>query len=144
MDIDAQYDKIYRFCYYHMKNRILAEDITQETFLRWFSSDTYRDRNQALHYLYTIARNLCINESRRKTTEQFTEDMKAAAGDPLDAIALRLALEKLSEQDRELVLLRYVNKEPIGFLCEQYGLSRFALYRRLKRILSGLKEELRE
>lgn len=94
--------------------------------------------------MYTIARNLCINESRRKTTEQFTEDMKAAAGDPLDAIALRLALEKLSEQDRELVLLRYVNKEPIGFLCEQYGLSRFALYRRLKRILSGLKEELRE
>ena len=65
IDLENQYDKIYRYCYFRLRNRERAEDVTQETFLRWLTSDTYRDRNQLLHYLYTVARNLCADESRR-------------------------------------------------------------------------------
>lgn len=144
MDIEEQYDKIYRFCYYRLKNRETAEDITQETFLRWFASDTYRNKNQALQYLYTIARNLCIDEYRRREPDMFADEAQLPAGDPADSIALRHALANLSDQDRELVLLRYVNREPVGFLCRQYGLSRFALYRRLKNILKRLRDDLTE
>ena len=38
MDIEEQYDKIYRYCYFKMYDDQIAQDITQETFLRfWFS-----------------------------------------------------------------------------------------------------------
>ena len=33
-DLEEQYDKIYRYCYYRVKDAHLAEDLTQETFLR--------------------------------------------------------------------------------------------------------------
>ena len=59
IDLEAQYDKIYRYCYYRLRDRERAEDVTQETFLRWFASDTYRDRGQLLHYLYKIGRASC-------------------------------------------------------------------------------------
>lgn len=61
LDIDQHYDKIYKYCYFRLHNRDLAEDITQETFLRFFAGDTYRDTGQALQFLYTVARNLCID-----------------------------------------------------------------------------------
>ena len=146
LDIEELYDKIYRYCYYRLQNRELAEDITQETFLRWFASDTYRDRNQILQYLYTIARNLCIDEVRKIKPTPCTETSQISNddSDPLSSITLQIALSKLDEQDRELILLRYVNRETMGFLCKLYGQSRFALYRRLRNILDKLRNELKE
>lgn len=66
MDLEEQYDKIYRYCYFKVHSRETAEDITQETFLRFFESRNYEDTGKPLHYLYTVARNLCIDEYRRK------------------------------------------------------------------------------
>ncbi len=142
LDIEEQYEKIYRYCFYRLRNREQAEDVTQETFLRWFASDTYRDRNQLLHYLYTVARNLCIDEARRTPVQFLSDDMKAADKDPLLSIALRTELDKLALEDRELVLLRCVNGEPMAVLSRLYGLSRFALRRKLNRILNTLREAL--
>lgn len=50
LDIDQHYDKIYKYCYFRLQNRDVAEDITQETFLRYFASETYRDTGQTLQY----------------------------------------------------------------------------------------------
>ena len=144
LDIEEQYDKIYRYCYYRLRNREQAEDVAQETFLRWFSSDTYRNTGQVLQYLYTIARNLCTDESRKPVMESLLENMPATDTDPLLSIALRTALDKLSSEDRELVLLRYVNEVPAGVLCRLYGISRFARYRRLRGILKTLQNGLTE
>ena len=144
LDIEEQYDKIYRYCYYRLRNREQAEDVTQETFLHWFSSDTYRNTGQVLQYLYTIARNLCVDESRKPFLEPLTEDMTATDTDPLLSIALQTELGKLDGKDRELVLLRYVNEVPVGVLCKLYGISRFAMYRRLRGILKTLKNGLME
>ncbi|MCI8691855.1 MAG: sigma-70 family RNA polymerase sigma factor [Lachnospiraceae bacterium] len=142
LDIEEQYEKIYRYCFYRLRNRELAEDVTQETFLRWFASDTYRDKNQLLHYLYTVARNLCIDEARRVPFQFLSENISMADGDPLLSIALRSELDKLAPEDRELVLLRCVNGEPMAVLSRLYGQSRFALRRRLNGILNTLRKAL--
>ncbi len=142
LDIEEQYDKIYRYCFFRLRDRHRAEDVTQETFLRWLASDTYRDTGQTLQYLYTVARNLCADEGRRPTAEPLPEDLPAEGGDPLVSIALRSELDRLSPEDRELVLLRVVNEVPVGVLCRLYGVSRFALYRRLRGILKRLRERL--
>ena len=43
IEIRDQYDKIYRYCYHKVKNAVLAEDLTQETFLRFFSQTSYSE-----------------------------------------------------------------------------------------------------
>ncbi len=142
LDIEEQYEKIYRYCFYRLRNREQAEDVTQETFLRWFASDTYQDKNQLLHYLYTVARNLCIDEAHRMPFQFLSDDISTADGDPLLSIALRTELDKLTPEDRELVLLRCVNGEPMAVLSKLYGQSRFALRRRLNGILNTLRKAL--
>lgn len=142
IDLEDQYNKIYRYCYFRLKDRERAEDVTQETFLRWFASDTYRDRNQLLHYLYTVARHLCTDESRRPAALPLPENVPDRETDPLLSIALRAELDKLSPEDRELVLLRCVNGEPMAVLSRLYGQSRFALRRRLNGILKTLRNAL--
>ena len=142
MDLEEQYDKIYRYCYFHLRNRAQAEDLTQETFLRWFAGGKGRNTGQTLRYLYTIARNLCIDESRKPVAEPLSEEMAAGEGDPTLSIALRSELNRLSAEDRELVFLRCVNEVPVGVLCKLYGTSRFALYRRLRRIMKQLRDRL--
>lgn len=142
IDIEEQYDKIYRYCYHRLRDRQRAEDVTQETFLRWFASDTYRDRGQLLHYLYTVARNLCIDECRRPASLPISEEAPDGGADPLLSIALRSELDKLPPDDRELVLLRCVNEVPMAVLAKLYGQSRFALRRRLDGILKTLRDAL--
>ena len=34
------YDRIYRYCFYRVRNTVYAEDITQEAFLRYFEQKT--------------------------------------------------------------------------------------------------------
>ncbi len=69
IDLEAQYDKIYRYCYFKLHSREAAEDITQETFLRFLQSESYQEKGKSLAYLYTIARNLCINNFRKALGE---------------------------------------------------------------------------
>ena len=142
VDIEEQYEKIYRYCYYRLRNRERAEDVTQETFLRWFASDTYRDKNKLLQYLYTVASHLCADEYRNPSYQPIPDDLPSEGGDPLLSIALLGELDKLPPEDRELTLLRYINEVPVGVLCKLYGLSRFALRRRVNGILKTLRNAL--
>ena len=59
VNLEDQYDRIFKYLYFHLHDRHMAEDMTQEAFLRFLGSRTYRDENRQLQYLYTIARNLC-------------------------------------------------------------------------------------
>lgn len=132
MDLEEQYDKIYRYCYFKVHHREIAEDITQETFLRFFESSGYKNTGQAMQYLYTIARNLCIDKFRKHQTftlddtipDNYTEDKM------LTQISVRTALSNLDESDRELLLLRYVNEVPVSVISNLYNISRFSVYRK--------------
>ena len=54
MDIEEQYDKIFHYCYYRIRDKNVAEDITQEVFLRFYNSN-YVEQQKEIRYLYTIA-----------------------------------------------------------------------------------------
>lgn len=147
MNLEEQYDRIYRYCYFKVHSREMAEDITQETFLRFLESSGYRNTGQELHYLYTIARNLCIDEYRRKREVPMENPEAEYPGNDMEegsltTIAVRKALSALDEADRELLLLRYVNEVPIAVLGELYGISRFAVYRRGMQAVKNLKRRL--
>ena len=136
MDIEEQYDKIFRFCYYRVHNTDTAQDLTQETFLRFMNS-SYEERGEQLRFLYTIARNLCIDESRKAKMEELTEDY-SGDGDEAEVLIRKIdvnsALDKMPEEDRELLILRYMNEVPLSDICKIMGVSRFALYRKLNSV----------
>ena len=58
-------DRIYSFCYYRTGIREVAEDITSEAFLRFYSSDGWHKPNP-IAYLYVICRNLIIDHYRQQ------------------------------------------------------------------------------
>lgn len=144
VDLKEQYDKILRYCFYKVHNREIAEDITQDTFLRFLENPQYHGINKDLQYLYTIAGNLCVSHYRKKPSEELTDaipDNENFEDDVLNNTALKNAMQKLSDEDREIILLRYANEVPIGVLSELYGVSRFKMGRRIKRILLILKKD---
>ncbi len=148
MDIEEQYDKIYRYCYFKLYDKQLAQDITQEAFLRFYRQGLSFDNGRELPYLYTIAKNLCIDEFRKQPAGNIEEAANEAAVDPsegwLDTLVLRAVVSQLPSDEQELLFLRYVNELPITSICEITGLSRFAVYRRLSKSLKWLKEELKK
>ena len=146
MDIEEQYDKIYRYCYFKMYDDQIAQDITQETFLRFYKQGLNLGSDKELPYLYTIAKNLCIDHFRRRTTESLEEITEEVIDDPtedlISNLTLRMTISKLPEDEQELIFLRYVNEVSITTICKITGLSRFAVYRKLSKSLKWLKEEL--
>ena len=146
MDIEEQYDKIYRYCYFKMYDDQIAQDITQETFLRFCKQGLNLGSDKELPYLYTIAKNLCIDHFRKRTVESLEEITEEVIDDPtedlISNLTLRMTISKLPEDEQELIFLRYVNEVSITAICKITGLSRFAVYRKLSKSLKWLKEEL--
>jgi RNA polymerase sigma-70 factor (ECF subfamily) len=113
----------YRIFYDQHKNKLfaylmrmtgdyhLADDIMQESFIRFL--ERYGNAEKSAPLLYAIARNLVVDESRRKKTgtplENFTDD---CCGDQENYFMVREeyrrmleALQQLSLEDRELLAL---------------------------------------
>lgn len=140
-EIEELYDKIYRYCFYRLRNSASAEDITQEAFLRYFAQNT--DLNAA--YIFTIAKNLCTDMFRQKQTEELSDDYPSEDfSDKSDTkIAVRTALEKLDEQHREILVMRYIAEMSVNETAESLGISRFAVYRLERSALNQMKKLLK-
>lgn len=153
---EEQYDKIYRYCYFKLKDAHLAEDLTQEAFLRFFSGNNYISRGKPLAYLYTIAKNLCIDNFRQKTREQvpLTDEavyVNISSGDTNQSIKsvessiiIKNALKSLTDDEQEILLLRYANDLSMGEISTFTGVSRFAARRKINNALAKLKTVLRK
>ncbi len=140
-EIEELYDKIYRYCFYRLRNSASAEDVTQEAFLRYFTQNT--DINAA--YIFTVAKNLCTDMFRRKQTEELSDDYpQEDFSDKSDTkIAVRTALERLSEQHREILEMRYIADMSVNETAEGLGISRFVVYRLERAALAQMKKLLK-
>lgn len=148
MDLEEQYDKIYRYCYFKLYDKQLAQDITQETFLRFLRQDLSLDGKKELPYLYTIAKNLCVDSYRKRSVESLEDITEEVSYNPTEDwicnLTLKSVISKLPQEEQELIFLRYVNEISISVICKIMGISRFAVYRKLSKALKWLKEELKK
>jgi len=116
---DTYSDAIYRFCLLKTSQSELAEDLTQETFMRyWKTLKEGKEMSNTRSFLYTIANNLVIDWYRKKKPVSLDaledqgfeaeearperSDRSAEFKEVLDTIA------ELEEKDREVLLLRFV------------------------------------
>lgn len=88
------YPKILCYCHYHVADKGYAEDITQETFVKFFGSlSTYRHHGKALNYLYTIAANLC-RDFYKKSASLPIPDIPDTCENLMDSVDCRMDMEE--------------------------------------------------
>ena len=140
MEIEELYDKIYRYCYFHIGCQHQAEDLTQETFLRYFRRKPTLHQGKQLAYLYTIARNLCVDSYRKRKEEEFPQELIVEPMEGVEELLdLKKSVEKLSVDMQEIIMLRYGNGVSVGETARILGISRFVVYRKEKEALKQLK-----
>ena len=68
--IRSYYLEIYKYCFWHIKNKEQAEDITQETFYKAIRFlNAYKNIGTFRAFLYKIALNTCIDYQKKKTEQ---------------------------------------------------------------------------
>lgn len=148
LELKEQYEKIYAFCYFKVHNREAAEDITQETFLKYFETTRYLEKGKKIAFLYTIARNCCTDyfrKAKQMADMDNLSELSEKISDSLETvIAVRTAVSKLNIEEQEMVLLRFNNELGVGEIAEYLDISRFAVYRKLNSIEKQLKHFLRK
>jgi RNA polymerase sigma-70 factor (ECF subfamily) len=108
---------IYRFVLHLVRRRSMAEDVTQEAFLRAYRFlGGFRGDTTFGAWLFTIARNCAMDALRaeqRIVTVPAVVDERTPPDDPSDRAALDAALASVSREHREAFLL----VEVLGLSC---------------------------
>jgi RNA polymerase sigma-70 factor (ECF subfamily) len=124
---DRYFDTVFRFVYFRVGNRQLAEDLTADTFLRALKrigSFTWQGRDLGA-WLVTIARNLVADhfKSGRYRLEVTTGDVldadrpdrgpegspEAAVIDHITNVDLLRAVKQLNPEQQECIVLRFLH-----------------------------------
>ena len=153
----AYYERVYRFLLGLSRNTDLAEDLTQETFLRAMkSADRFDGRCSIVTYLCSIARNLYMDHCRKQRKEQPLDDAQdLSSPDWSDALldreqALRVhrVLHELEEPYKEVFSRRVfgeLSHAEIGALFgKNESWSRITFYRAKVLLQHRLTEENHE
>lgn len=162
---DIYAKRIYSFVFFKVSNREEAEDITSEVFLKaWRYINEKKKIESFSGLLYKLARNCVIDlyRSKAKQKEHLSLDeraeMELEIGDAamwqkdfsdeliskLETQKIILALQKLKQEYREVVALRYVDEMEISEIAEITGKGHIAIRVTLHRGLKKLKEILNE
>ena len=109
------YAEILSYCRYHCLDQAEAEDLTQETFLRFMENiASYQHIGKAKNYLYVIAGNLCKNYAKKwkaESVEQEILERELVSDGGIHRKEKRMdveqALGRLAPELREVILLIY-------------------------------------
>lgn len=148
--VRAHNGDLYRYAYWLCGDSALAQDLTQETFLRaWRSLDTLRETDAAKAWLITILRREHARLYERKSFD--TTDIGELELDDRDSLTpeqlgedsiVRAAMLQLEPKYREPLLLQVLG----GFSCEEIarelGLGAAAVMTQLFRARQKLKSLL--
>ena len=143
---ESQYAEIQRYILRLVRQSALAEDFTQETFIRaarYLGGPSGQTAFRAL--LYRIAANLCVDALRSVQAEPLSEHMASAddgfaAAEAQDGF-LRM-LDVLPAEQRELIRLRYGQDLKLREVAAIMGLPLRTVQSRLRAALKLLKTEL--
>jgi RNA polymerase sigma-70 factor, ECF subfamily len=142
---DRYMDTVFRFIYFRVGNRPLAEDLTSDTFLRALKrigSFTWQGRDLGA-WLVTIARNLVADhfKSGRYRLEVTTGDVldaeqadrgpegspELAVVDHITNVALLAAVKQLNPEQQECIVLRFLHGFSVAETAQAMGKNEGAI-----------------
>ena len=136
---ELYFDKIYRYISVKIGNRIEAEDMTQQVFIKALHSiSSFKWRGSPFSaWLFRIAHNLVVDHFRKKTRQPVTalnDTVMATDDNPekltelkLDIENLAIAVKKLTPTQQEVIALRFSGEFPIAQVAEIMGKSEGAV-----------------
>lgn len=159
-DFAALYERhqreVWALAYARWLNADLALDITQEAFLRlWKQWEAGESILNPRAWLLRVTRNLAEDHAKsafRRNGTQPPQVMNGVSGHdpaPLERLEreemfgrLRLLLQELSNDDREILALRYAADYSASEIAEYLGINPTAVHMRLSRARQRLAERL--
>lgn len=159
------FERVVGFVFGYTGDRASAQDLTQEAFVRVYKHrERYREVARFSTWLYTIARNLALNEVRdRRHRPRLAEDGRredggggdplgrspAAAETPLEEVArgdlqalVRREVEALTSNHREVVVLCDLEERSYAEAAEILGVPVGTIRSRLSRAREQLAQRL--
>jgi RNA polymerase sigma-70 factor (ECF subfamily) len=144
-------DAIFRYCYMRVRDRELAKELMQESFMKtWEYNIQEKEIANIKAFVYRTAHNLSLNENRKKGRTTSLDEMSEGFGfeiaedniTPADVQSdARIATESLKElnvQDATLINLRYVDglsiREIANITQEQENAVAVRIHRALKKL----------
>lgn len=158
---------VFNFVLRYVRDPAAAEDVTQDCFLRVVrSAESYVREAKFTTWLYTIARNLCVDQSRRQKHRNMASldapiddegrgakiDLVPSEGAAVDRQAIgtelkarmQAAIATLPDEQREIFLLREVSDLQFNEIAEIVGVPENTVKSRMRYALEKLREALAE
>jgi RNA polymerase sigma-70 factor (TIGR02952 family) len=158
---DRYVDLVFRYAYYRLGDRSLAEDVTSETFLRalrGLSSISYQGRDVGAWFV-TIARNLVLDHLKSgrhryetviadfRDADRPTDGPEPAVLSALENAELLRCIRKLGAEQQECIVLRFLQGLSVTETAELMGKNEGAIkalqHRAIRRLAALLPEDLR-
>ena len=151
-------DRIYRYVFYQVHNKVTAEDLTEEIFIKaWRGIGKYKWKGQPFSaWLYRIAHNHVIDYFRTSRQHQPLDREIPADGDqPQQELetkqiqqSLLRAISSLPQQQKQVIILKFIedldNRAIEHIMGKSQGAIRVMQMRALAALRQILNEEMEE
>lgn len=146
-------DSILRICYAYLKDYQLAEDATQDTFIKALKSyDSFQNNSSEKTWLTRIAINCCKNTIRTRWFQFHRNELKdhdhvdsnSNIDTLIESTTILDAISELTNSEKELIILYYYQNLSTAEIAQIIGKSTNATVQRLHRARTRLKSILTE
>ena len=155
---DRYSQKVYNKCYSFSRTEDEAKDLTQDVFLKLFIKlNTFKGKSKFSTWLYSFTYNFCVNYVNRDKArlienasdslddhDYYLSEMDEVSDEDLfeiKASKLQIALEKITPEDKAILLLKYQDEVSIKELQTVLKVGESAIKMRLNRARIRLVEE---
>ena len=138
---EKYYGDVYRYCAYRVGSLHYAEDLAQDTFLRFFRYNGDTQLKNVKAYILKIASNVCTSHlSTHPNTVELGDSIPDTYDDMTDdQVAVRRAISALPDEYREVIILYYYNNMNTSKIAQMQNIPVSTVKTRLSRAREKLK-----
>jgi len=148
-------NKVYRRCLSITKDPVVAEDYTQDIFIKAMQNlRGFREKSSFSTWLYTVSSNYCLDQVKhrqRLPTVSYHPEVAPDRQDTSDAQemeeqirAVNHTLTSLRDDELEVIRLKYYEGLEVKDIAARLGQTESAVKMRLKRTRDKLKKQLED
>jgi RNA polymerase sigma-70 factor, ECF subfamily len=157
--VDHYQNKVFRLAYAMFRNETIAKDMAQVAFIKiWKALPNYRGASSLSTWIYSIARNTCLTELKKRRDHPWDSLEEPAVGQmaekALDECSGGISaggemdvgtlLQRLPENYRQVITLFYLEQKSYAEVAEMLGIPmgtvKTYLYRAKKELLAASRD----
>lgn len=156
------HDNLYALAISYVKVKEIAEDLVQDAFVQlWKNRENLKEDTNAVNYLYTLAKNNCLNHLKHQEVKEryirntsiaelqfFQKSLNSLPDSYADLLGLKKdlddAMNKLPEDIREIFMLNRYSDMTYAKIAEKKAVSVKTVEAKMSRAMKILRHVLKE